>query len=63
MKGGRTMEKDLICGMEVDPAIALKSEYDGKTYYFCSVACKDAFEKEPTKYAKKESGGSCCCGG
>ena len=56
------MEKDLICGMEVDPAIALTSEYDGKTYYFCSIACKEAFDKEPTKFVQKESEGLCCGG-
>ena len=35
------MEKDVVCGMQVDPAKAAgMSEYRGKTYYFCSAACK-----------------------
>ena len=30
-----------MCGMQVDPANASgKSDYNGKTYYFCSKACK-----------------------
>lgn len=57
------MEKDPTCGMEVDPATAPKTEYKGKTYYFCCPTCKDVFEKEPEKYMKKEAGGSSCCGG
>ena len=45
------MEKDPVCGMMVDPATAAASyEYEGKTYYFCAVGCKIAFEKDPQKY-------------
>ncbi len=47
------MEKDLVCGMDVDAKTAsLKSDYKGKTYYFCSTGCKKAFEKEPGKYVE-----------
>ena len=28
-------------------------EYEGKDYYFCCAGCKDKFEKNPEKYAKK----------
>jgi YHS domain-containing protein len=50
---GAKMAKDLVCGMQVnEKAAAGKSEYHGKTYYFCSPGCKAAFEKEPGKYAK-----------
>jgi YHS domain-containing protein len=28
-------------------------DYEGKTYYFCCTGCKDKFEKNPEKYAKK----------
>ena len=46
------MEKDVICGMQVDPAKAVAtSEYDGKTYYFCSMACKHKFDANPKQYA------------
>lgn len=47
------MEKDLVCGMDVDPeTAAAKSEYQGKTYYFCASGCKKRFDGEPTKYVK-----------
>ena len=48
------MERDVVCGMQVDPAKAAgKSEYDGKTYYFCSVGCKKKFDANPGQYAGK----------
>lgn len=44
---------DPVCGMQVDPrSAAASSTYQGQTYYFCSPACKKAFDKEPTKYVK-----------
>jgi Cu+-exporting ATPase len=49
------MAKDAICGMEVDEkTAAAKSEYKGTTYYFCSLGCKKAFDKEPEKYIGKK---------
>ena len=36
--------KDLICGMMVDKATALKTERAGRAYYFCSVGCQRTFE-------------------
>ena len=47
------MATDPICGMEVDENTALKTEYEGKTYYFCSVFCKYVFEREPYRYASE----------
>ena len=45
------MELDPVCGMMTAPAEAAgKSEYKGKTYYFCSLGCKKDFDKEPEKY-------------
>jgi Cu+-exporting ATPase len=47
------MERDVVCGMDVDPAkAAATSEYNGRTYYFCSKPCKTKFDAEPEKYAK-----------
>ncbi len=43
--------KDLICGMEVENT-EFKSIYKGKRYNFCSVRCKEIFDKSPDKYAK-----------
>ena len=46
--------KDLVCGMEVTYGTAqARSEYDGQTYYFCSLGCKKSFDKEPEKYLGK----------
>jgi YHS domain-containing protein len=53
------MEIDPVCGMEVDPKTAAgKSEYQGKTYYFCAPGCKKDFDKEPQKYVKTENRGA-----
>ena len=44
---------DVVCGMAIDPKTAFgKTEYKGKTYYFCRQECKDAFEKAPEDYSK-----------
>ena len=49
------MDKDVVCGMTVDPKTAAgKSEYNGQTYYFCSKGCKAAFDKDPQKYASTQ---------
>ncbi len=49
-----TAYKDPICGMDVTPETAAgKSEYQGQTYYFCSLGCKKTFDKAPEKYAGK----------
>jgi Cu+-exporting ATPase len=46
--------RDPVCGMEVDPQTAAgKSLYNGKTYYFCSTADKDTFDKHPEKYVRQ----------
>lgn len=48
------MAIDPICKMEVDEKTAqFKSEYKGKTYYFCAPGCKKAFNENPEKYLKK----------
>ena len=47
------MAKDLVCGMDVDPATAVHSTtYQGQTYYFCAPGCKRAFEANPGQYVK-----------
>ena len=30
-----------------------RSDYNGKTYYFCSEECKEKFAKKPQRYAGK----------
>ena len=47
------MERDVVCGMQVDPAKAAgTSEHDGKVYYFCAKSCKTKFDADPGKYVK-----------
>ena len=47
------MAVDPVCHMKVDEAKAAgKSEYQGKTYYFCNVACKRKFDERPEQYVK-----------
>ena len=42
---------DPVCGMEVTYETAqARSEYDGQTYYFCSIDCKEAFDRSPETY-------------
>lgn len=45
---------DPVCGMEVDPATALKATHAGKTYYFCSEDEKAKFQKNPQQYLGKK---------
>jgi uncharacterized membrane protein YraQ (UPF0718 family)/YHS domain-containing protein len=40
------MERDQICGMDVDRSRAIKVFKDEKEYFFCSVQCKDKFIKQ-----------------
>jgi YHS domain-containing protein len=45
------MPIDPVCGMEVDKETApARSEYRGKTYYFCAISCKNDFEEDPEIY-------------
>jgi len=61
------MAKDPVCSMMVDEKkTKLKSDYMGKTYYFCATSCKATFDKDPAKYAgglAGKTGHSCCCCG
>lgn len=44
---------DPVCKMEVDTAkTKYKSDYKGKTYYFCSESCKKKFDQNPASYVK-----------
>lgn len=46
--------KDVVCGMEIDAETApARSEYGGKTYYFCAPGCKREFDANPAKYANQ----------
>lgn len=42
---------DPVCGMQVKMTkTALRSEYRGQTYYFCTISCREAFDVHPEKY-------------
>ena len=42
---------DPVCGMSVDTAKGLTTEYGGKSYYFCSPHCQTTFATEADSYA------------
>ena len=43
-----------VCGMDVDPATAPKSVFNGKTYYFCSDDDKKTFDAAPDKFVNAD---------
>ena len=50
--------KDPVCGMEVEEASAVaKATHGGRTYAFCSEACRRAFEADPARYAGSAKAG------
>jgi Cu+-exporting ATPase len=47
---------DPVCGMQIDPSQAAgQSQYEGQTYYFCSLACKRQFDASPQQYVSKRT--------
>jgi YHS domain-containing protein len=46
-------ERDPVCGMFVDPKTAPKSDFEGQTFYFCSLEDKAKFDKDPGNYASQ----------
>ncbi|MFL6464030.1 MAG: HAD-IC family P-type ATPase, partial [Bryobacteraceae bacterium] len=47
------MEKDVVCGMQVDPQKAAgHATYQGKEYYFCCTRCQQQFEQNPERYLR-----------
>jgi len=45
------MSIDPVCKMQVEEAkAAATTEYQGKTYYFCAVGCKNKFDQDPGKH-------------
>jgi len=45
------MGLDPVCKMEVNPASAeAHSEYEGQSFYFCSMECKRKFDAAPERY-------------
>ena len=51
------MVLDVVCGMEIDEKkTQWKSEFKGKTYYFCGRMCKLEFDENPEKYISEAKG-------
>ena len=55
------MARDPVCGLRLDDLTSAKgigdeaayqSEYDGLTYYFCSLRCKEIFDQDPERHTK-----------
>ncbi len=45
------LNKDPVCGMNVDPHTAKhRAEHAGHTYYFCCAGCRTKFIADPAKY-------------
>ena len=48
------MQVDPVCHMDLDPAKAgAKSDYQGTTYHFCSMDCKQKFDANPQQYVRE----------
>ena len=47
------MEKDPVCKMNVDKPKATET-FKGKTYHFCSNACKSTFDRNRDMFISKE---------
>ena len=46
--------RDPVCQMDVEPrTAAARTEYEGDTYYFCSLACKERFESDPESFVSR----------
>jgi Cu+-exporting ATPase len=53
--GAQTV-KDLVCGMDVDPATtAHHARHDGSDYHFCSDGCRRKFIADPQRYLDPSS--------
>ena len=45
---------DPVCGMKVSYTAAVEEYlYQGTFYYFCSSACREAFEFNPVQYVRR----------
>ncbi|HZW97181.1 MAG TPA: heavy metal translocating P-type ATPase [Candidatus Eremiobacteraceae bacterium] len=50
-----TLERDPVCGMNVNPANAKHIyEHSGKNYYFCCAPCVEKFKADPAKYLSQK---------
>ncbi len=46
-----TNQTDPVCGMQIEERDAAgQSDFEGRTYYFCSLACKQQFDANPARF-------------
>jgi YHS domain-containing protein len=49
------MVVDPVCKMEVEDTEPEHTvEFQGQSYAFCSPTCKEAFQRQPTRYVKTQ---------
>ena len=49
-----TEHKCPVCGMEMESEdVASESNYEGKSYYFCSDECRKKWDANPARYARE----------
>ena len=47
---------DPVCGMQIETSDAAgQSEFEGRTYYFCSSSCKEQFDANPARFTSEQS--------
>lgn len=47
---------DPVCGMSVETeSAAAESRFEGRDYYFCSVACKTQFDRNPENFSHADA--------
>jgi uncharacterized membrane protein YraQ (UPF0718 family)/YHS domain-containing protein len=42
--------RDPVCGMNVDRSTPFRSDWQGRTYYFCGAGCKSRFDADPASF-------------
>ena len=47
-------QTDPVCGMQIEIRDAAgQSDYQGRTFYFCSSACKEQFDANPARFTNE----------
>lgn len=49
------MVQDPVCRMDVDERSAAHCTYQGNTYDFCALSCREEFEKDLGRYLSKQT--------
>ncbi len=60
----KAVDEKVTCPLgchEMDKSKTVSHDYNGKTYYFCSTACRDEFKADPEKFINRVK--MSCCGG